>query len=165
MVLSEDYLKAEYTQPEWAAAFARDPRGQKRKLVPFRVKDCNPTGILSQIIYVDLVGLTSADARTAVLGAFAERAKPPLAPAFPGEGLQARQARVAPESVQYPGKGRNVSLSQSSFLAGRDDVLQEPEAARHQKVMVSSTARDLPDHRQGVLDACLRQGMFPLMME
>jgi len=33
------------------------------------------------------------------------------------------------------------------------------------KVMVSSTIRDLPDHRQGVLDACLRQGMFPLMME
>ena len=33
------------------------------------------------------------------------------------------------------------------------------------KVMVSSTVRDLPDHRQGVLDACLRQGMFPVMME
>jgi len=33
------------------------------------------------------------------------------------------------------------------------------------KVMVSSTALDLPDHRQGVLDACMRQGMFPLMME
>ena len=32
-------------------------------------------------------------------------------------------------------------------------------------VMISSTARDLPDHRQGVLDACLRQGMFPQMME
>jgi hypothetical protein len=31
--------------------------------------------------------------------------------------------------------------------------------------MISSTARDLPDHRQGVLDACARQGMFPLMME
>jgi tetratricopeptide (TPR) repeat protein len=33
------------------------------------------------------------------------------------------------------------------------------------KVMVSSTVRDLPEHRQGVLGACLRQGMFPLMME
>ena len=33
------------------------------------------------------------------------------------------------------------------------------------KVMVSSTVRDLPDHRQGVLDACMRQGMFALMME
>lgn len=32
-------------------------------------------------------------------------------------------------------------------------------------VIVSSTARDLPEHRKEVLDACLRQGMFPQMME
>src|SRR5215210_7462730 len=31
--------------------------------------------------------------------------------------------------------------------------------------MVSSTARDLPEHRKEVLDACMRQGMFPMMME
>jgi tetratricopeptide (TPR) repeat protein len=33
------------------------------------------------------------------------------------------------------------------------------------KVMISSTARDLPEHREQVMDACLRQGMFPTMME
>jgi tetratricopeptide (TPR) repeat protein len=33
------------------------------------------------------------------------------------------------------------------------------------KVMISSTARDLPEQRQQVMDACLRQGMFPSMME
>jgi tetratricopeptide (TPR) repeat protein len=32
-------------------------------------------------------------------------------------------------------------------------------------VIVSSTARDLPEHRKEVLEACLRQGMFPEMME
>lgn len=32
-------------------------------------------------------------------------------------------------------------------------------------VMVSSTAKDLPEHRKEVMDACLRQGMFPKMME
>jgi Domain of unknown function (DUF4062) len=32
-------------------------------------------------------------------------------------------------------------------------------------VMVSSTARDLPEHRDQIKEACLRQGMFPLMME
>jgi len=37
--------------------------------------------------------------------------------------------------------------------------------AQQLKVMVSSTVRDLPDHRKEVLDACLRQAMFPLMME
>jgi hypothetical protein len=32
-------------------------------------------------------------------------------------------------------------------------------------VMVSSTALDLPEHRKEVLEACLRMGMFPVMME
>ena len=32
-------------------------------------------------------------------------------------------------------------------------------------VMISSTARDLPEHRKEAMDACLRQGMFPMMME
>ena len=32
-------------------------------------------------------------------------------------------------------------------------------------VMISSTARDLPEHRKEVMDACLRQGMFPVMIE
>lgn len=33
------------------------------------------------------------------------------------------------------------------------------------RVMISSTARDLPEHREEVRDACLQQGMFPIMME
>ena len=32
-------------------------------------------------------------------------------------------------------------------------------------VMISSTARDLPEHREQVLDACLRMALFPVMME
>ena len=32
-------------------------------------------------------------------------------------------------------------------------------------VLISSTARDLPEHRKEVMDACLRLGLFPKMME
>src|SRR5215467_3503412 len=32
-------------------------------------------------------------------------------------------------------------------------------------VMISSTVMDLPEHRQRLMDACLRQSMFPRMME
>ena len=35
----------------------------------------------------------------------------------------------------------------------------------HKIVMISSTARDLPEHRQEALAACLQQGYFPKMME
>src|SRR5436305_3616695 len=42
---------------------------------------------------------------------------------------------------------------------------QQPAKTGRKTVMISSTARDLPEHRKEVLDACLRQGMFPSMME
>src|SRR5205823_12166008 len=44
-------------------------------------------------------------------------------------------------------------------------MAQPSQQANIKKVMISSTARDLPEHRKEVLDACLRQGMFPVMME
>ena len=37
--------------------------------------------------------------------------------------------------------------------------------AEQLRVMISSTARDLPEHRKQIVEACLRQGMFPLRME
>jgi hypothetical protein len=83
-VLSPSYLAAEYTHPEWAAAFAADPRGIERKLIPMRVGRCRPDGLLGPIIYVDLVDLGEEEARRKVLGTFAERAKPTTKPSFPG---------------------------------------------------------------------------------
>ena len=76
VVLSQDYLNAAYTQSEWAAAFAQDPSSLQRKLIPIRVKECKPDGILKSIVYVDLVDLSEKEAAEAVLGAFRERAKP-----------------------------------------------------------------------------------------
>src|SRR5215468_7914028 len=45
-VLSPDFLTSAFTQPEWAAAFAQDPTGEKGVLVPVRVRTCNPEGLL-----------------------------------------------------------------------------------------------------------------------
>src|SRR5438067_11549673 len=44
-------------------------------------------------------------------------------------------------------------------------MAQPSQQANIKKVIISSTARDLPEHRKEVMDACLRQGMFPQMME
>jgi hypothetical protein len=67
-VLSKDYLEALYTQPEWAAAFAKDPTGKERKLIPVRVAACSLTGMLSQIICIDLVGLGEQGRRACSTG-------------------------------------------------------------------------------------------------
>ena len=47
-VLSPDYLSSQYTLPEWAAAFAKDPTSKQGKLLPVRVKECDLEGLLRQ---------------------------------------------------------------------------------------------------------------------
>ena len=83
-VLSPDYLEAPYTLAEWAAAFAEDPTAKQGKLLPIRVRECDPGGLLRLIVYIDLVGLPAEDAKRTLLGGVARgRTKPSSAPLFP----------------------------------------------------------------------------------
>jgi tetratricopeptide (TPR) repeat protein len=84
-VLSPDYLVARYTHPEWAAAFAQDPTGERGILVPVRVRECEVKGILHQIVFIDLVGRDKAAAKQALLaGVDRGRATPSNEPGVPG---------------------------------------------------------------------------------
>ena len=95
IVLSPDYLNSEYAASEWATAFAEDPRGAKRKLVPVVVRECLPTGLLKALIHINLAGLGEAEAHRRLLeGLAVGRAKPGSRPSFPG-------ARPAPPA--FPG--------------------------------------------------------------
>jgi hypothetical protein len=86
-VLSPDYLASHFTRPEWNAAFAQDPTGEKGLLVPVRVRECKLEGLLPQIVYIDLVGLDQERAKRELLaGVKRGRAKPSTEPGFPGEG-------------------------------------------------------------------------------
>ena len=87
-VLSENYLNAQFTHSEWAAAFAQDPTGRRGMLLPVRVGKCEPTGLLKSIVYIDLLGLDRAEARRQLLsrvgGMTRQRNKPGVPPDFPG---------------------------------------------------------------------------------
>ena len=84
-VLSAGYVNAAYTHPEWASALARDPTGEKRILLPVRVDECILTGLLAQVVHVDLVGLAEVEAKSRLLSQIqGERGKPCSAPPFPG---------------------------------------------------------------------------------
>jgi hypothetical protein len=67
LVLSPDFLVAKFPEAEWTAALASDPTGQNRTVVPVRVRDCQPCGLLKPIVYIDLVGLSAGDARKKLL--------------------------------------------------------------------------------------------------
>lgn len=131
-VLSQNYLDAAYTQPEWAAAFAPDPKGENRVLIPIRVGECNPTGLLATLIYIDLVGLSENQARDAILKGIKGRVKPDEAPNFPGLNKQTSNSiieRVAPNPVEFPGsetdRGPSNVPQGVQFFTGREDVLNK----------------------------------------
>lgn len=98
-VLSPDFLNASFPQAEWAARFREDPTGEKGLLVPVRIRECVPGGLLGPITYIDLVGIDEFDAHNALLqGLDRRRAKPQARPSFPGP-----RSRVVPEHPRYPG--------------------------------------------------------------
>jgi hypothetical protein len=105
-VLSPEYLTSIYAAPEWAAAFAHDPTGEKRTFVPVRVRECSLSGLLRQIVYIDLVGKSDEEARQALLDGI----KRPM-----------RTGTAAPSSEGL----WNVPYRRNPFFTGRDQVLKD----------------------------------------
>jgi hypothetical protein len=87
-VLSPNYLSSKFAQAEWAAAFARDPTGEKRILVPVRVAAVDLTSLDAAIIYIDLLSKSEAECQSDLLKGIKEvaRLKPSNKPVFPGLG-------------------------------------------------------------------------------
>ncbi len=103
-VLSQNYVNALFTQPEWAAAFGQDPTSKDGRLLPVRIAPFKTEGMLRPIVYIDLVDCDEAQAKEALLkGVSFQRAKPAIAPGFPGAA-----ARAITTAPQFPGPGRNA---------------------------------------------------------
>ncbi len=123
-VLSADYLNSEYTRPEWAAAFRRDPKSEQRALLPVRVQKCEVEGLLGAIIYFDLVDLDEVSARETLLaGVRRERSKPDIAPSFPGA---AQHTLLEPQ--RFPGALPPVwyvPYQRNRYFTGREDILKK----------------------------------------
>ena len=71
----------------------------------------------------------------------------------------ARRSHLGSVPILSKGKTATDDLSGSD---GAEFRLDNPQTLA---VMISSTAKDLPEHRKQVIEACQRVGMFPLAME
>jgi hypothetical protein len=83
-IVSANYLTSAFVTAEWTSAYADDPVGKRRKLLPIRVEDIEIGGLLKAIVYVDLVGKDEEAARQAILAAARVLPqRPNSAPEFP----------------------------------------------------------------------------------
>ncbi|MEH1971046.1 toll/interleukin-1 receptor domain-containing protein [Nostoc sp.] len=126
-VLSSLYLDKPFPQSEWAAAFALDPTSQNCKLIPIRVEDCHPPGLLAQIVHVDVFDCAEAEAQQRLLAAIQEgRMKPNQRPQFPGRASE----RQIPAHVPFPGTSENTRFTRSlshygpATWVGRDSLIK-----------------------------------------
>ena len=87
VILTQAFMDSAFARAEWAAAFAKDPMGIKRTLLPVRVSECEVEGLLGQIVYIDLVGRTPDDAANELLARVKPgRSKPTTPPPAPDFG-------------------------------------------------------------------------------
>jgi hypothetical protein len=117
---------------EWGAAFTRDPTGTQGRLLPVRVHDCELRGLLSTIVYIDLVGREEAAARDTLLtGVQWQRAKPTREPGFPGQSHPS-----VTEPPRFPS-------SRPYDLPFRDHLIVGPDPA-HREATIPQDFREMP---------------------
>jgi TIR domain/KAP family P-loop domain len=138
-ILSGAYLASRFGEAEWRAAFAKDPSGEKGLLVPVRVEECDPPGLLRGLIYIDLVGLDEATARERLLAGVGSGQRPDRQAHFPGMAT-VRDRNAAPRSPggttrrvrkpapQFPGTFRHQVEWLSDAPAATDLLRRRPLA-------------------------------------
>ena len=95
-VLSAHYLHSAWCLKESLTNLAGDAAGDNNRLIPVRIVECKPDGLLKTRTYIDLLGLAE------------DRAKAELLTKIKGTRLKPRQAPAFPAGVVVPGYPGNI---------------------------------------------------------
>src|SRR5262245_47726170 len=127
-VLSPDYLISVFGASESHVAYAQDPLGHNRKLIPVRVRECDVEGALRVRAYIDLVGKDKSEAKDELMRQVraiveSRRLKPDAEPEFPSS-TQSTEAQT--EEPQFPGALPavwNIAFRRNPHFTGRDELI------------------------------------------
>lgn len=135
LILSPDYLAAPFPQTEWAATFAQDPTGEKRKLFPVRVRACELQGILATVVYLDLVGLTLEQMEEKLIAELKGQPEPPIA------AVKKSRKAAKKTTATKPAKSQSASMSiqgNNNIQAGRDVIMTQKHVTKSPPVVPQS---------------------------
>lgn len=71
-VYSPSYFSSEHCQAEWNAAYAVDPSGRQRKILPFLIEPSELTPLARQVVYTSLVGMDRKERAAAIYKAISD---------------------------------------------------------------------------------------------
>lgn len=102
-LLSPSYVASKHCKAEWSAAYADDPSGEKRKLVPLLIAPADLDPLARQIVTKSLVGKTAQEAADAILAA-AGYAGPSIEPKAPWPGHETLDAMARKTRGVFPAR-------------------------------------------------------------
>jgi tetratricopeptide (TPR) repeat protein len=131
LVLSPAYLRSQMAEAEWRPGFKADPSGEGRRLLPVRVEDCEPEGLLADRVWIDLVGTDEATARARlreeIPRALRGPSRPTTPPRFPRAPKVAAVGRPRFPTALPP--VWNVPFQRNPTFTGRQQELAALAAA------------------------------------
>ncbi|MCT4563542.1 MAG: FxSxx-COOH system tetratricopeptide repeat protein [Maledivibacter sp.] len=112
-ILSEKYFESLFTQSEWQAAFVKDPTGKNSTLIPIRVSEFRPEGLLKQIIYIDLFEASEEESKKKLLSGVDETKRRRVASGFPGLYNEKSSKKIL-----------NLKFRRNRHFSGRGNILK-----------------------------------------
>ena len=98
----------------------RDPTGAKRLLVPVRVRECQPDGLLLAVVYIDLLGQSRKEAQKRLLEGIQADGRSTVLPDVPLSSAPAYPAAVVALW--------NVPYRRNPYFSGRVGLLEQVHA-------------------------------------
>ena len=119
--------RSRYTTDEWSAAVARVPGRPAGRLVPVRVEDVpvqEMPAVLHPLLFCDVFGVDTKEARRRLLAAVAGPRRPEGEPAFPGRAGPVSSPGPEP---QFPGGTPRLvgAPMRNHAFTGRAEILEE----------------------------------------
>lgn len=74
VILSKNYLKSKWCEAEWTSKLVEQIESNERRIIPIRVEPVDLKGMLSPIIYIDIVDKSEIEAKEKILEGIQDKA-------------------------------------------------------------------------------------------